>query len=100
MLLFCFLLIICRDKPNRRGVQTTPYNNNNVIRLGYPGTQPTNRFNYNGTSSYPTNNNTRSAFVVADNSAYNYDINKICKRYVNVLLSYQYNLIRLYQLIR
>lgn len=30
-------------------------------------------------SGYPTNNAQRSAFVVADNSAYNYDINKICK---------------------
>ena len=65
-------------------------NNNNEIPLGYPGTQPVNRNNSRYNNSYPTNNNaqpnTRSAFVVADNSAYNYDINKICKRYLISLL--------------
>nr|BAJ96959.1 predicted protein [Hordeum vulgare subsp. vulgare] len=101
MLLFCFLLIICRDKPKRRGVQTTPYNNNNVTRLGYPGTQPTNRFNYNGNATYPTNNNsqsnTRSAFVVADNSAYNYDINKIYNSNFNDDLPPSYDTIKVQQ---
>ena len=77
-------------KSKQRGLQTIPENSNNVIRSGYPRTQPVSgynsRYNTNGSAVYPTNNNAqpnnRSAFVVAENSAYNYDMNKICKRYL------------------
>lgn len=45
--------------------------------------QPDNRYNnvnYTGSSGYPQNyTQPRSAFTVSDNSAYNYDMNKICK---------------------
>jgi Fe-S cluster assembly iron-binding protein IscA len=79
------IFISYKSKSKRRGLQRTAENNNDVIRLHIT---PTNCYNsrYNNRSvSYPTNNNnnaqsnTRSTFVVADNSAYNYDINKICK---------------------
>ena len=80
------IFISCKSKSKRRGLQRTAENNNDVIRLHIT---PANRYNsrYNNRNvSYPTNNNaqpnTRSAFVVADNSAYNDDINKICKRYL------------------
>ena len=74
-------------------IETVPYNNSNEIGSGYSGTQPVNGYNsrYNNSNVvYPTNNNaqpnTRSAFVVADNSAYNYNMNKICKRYLHLFL--------------
>ena len=73
LFIMCFVFIILHIKSKQRGLQTIPENSNNEIRSGYPGTQPVN---------YNAQPNTRSAFVVADNSAYNYDINKICKRYL------------------
>ena len=85
MLLVCFILVVTPKKKNPR---TVTNNNNDIIRLGYPSTQPVNGYNNrynNGNVTNPTNisaqPNTRSAFVVAENSAYNYDMNKICKRY-------------------
>ena len=76
---------IRRLKSNIRGYQK---NSNNNISLAYRGTQPTNGHHNNDTVEYSTNNNsqpnTSSAFVVADNSAYNYD--KICKQNFNALL--------------
>ena len=42
------------------------YSNNNTNRVTYPTAQ--------------NNAQSRSAYVVADNTAYNYDMNKICKR--------------------
>ena len=89
MLLVCFILVVSPKKKNPRMIETVPNNNNGIIRLGYPSTQPANGYNsrYNNSNvSNPTNisaqPNNRSAFVVAENSAYNYDMNKICKRYL------------------
>ena len=70
------IFYIIYKKLKRRGLQKTPEKNSDVISLEYSGTQTTNRYN-NSNIVYPTINsdqpNTRSAFVVADNSAYNYD---------------------------
>ena len=85
--IICFVILIWYKKIKRRGLQMTIENNNNDIRLGYPGTQSVIGYNvYNSRYNNSSQPNTRSAFVVADNSAYNYDINKICKRYFYIFL--------------
>ena len=72
------LFYIIYKKFKRRGLQKTPEKNSDVTSLEYSGTQTTNRYN-NSNVVYPMINsaqpNTRSTFVVADNSAYNYDTN-------------------------
>lgn len=93
----CCLYSFARQQRRHRQQQQLASNyinyNNNLVH-------PIGRLQYNGYPSdtrnieYPrqpasniyngfgrANNTQRSAFVVADNSAYNYDMNKICKRY-------------------
>ena len=85
LILICLLKVLC-GRPSKRtrwDLEAPSFANDSNSSLSYTRN--------NGSGS-----NTRSAFVVADNSAYNYDVNKICKRqhYIHRFLNlYQSNLI-------
>ena len=68
LIIVVIALIAIRKIWKKRGQQR--YAANNVAYFGQATNQPTN----------PQS----SAFVVANNTAYNYDINKICKRYLYI----------------
>lgn len=77
----CFALAMCVVVAKKKKTYNNSYNNT-TISLEHRRQQPDNRYNsgnYNRSSGYPQNNTQpRSVFTVADNSAYNYDRNKIC----------------------
>lgn len=81
----CFALAMCVVIAKKKKTYYNSYNNA-TIRLEHRGErrqQPDNIYNsgnYNRSSGYPQNyTQPRPAFTVGDNSAYNYDMNRISK---------------------